>query len=160
MNENQIPLNPVGRQDIHKLETILLTATLLRPEVLDMIRTSAERLTWVDSLAVAAGALAREKAGMTLSQIAEELGRTEQTVKKHLKEESKAGQLVKETYEMIKTLVKEGKSLNDVFPVITLGDTKELKEEVERLKKEKEEIKQLLTKIKEELETILKKLSG
>jgi len=61
---------------------------------------------------------------------------------------------------MIKTLVKEGKSLNDVFPVITLGDTKELKEEVERLKKEKEEIKQLLTKIKEELETILKKLSG
>jgi probable regulatory domain-containing protein len=160
MNENQIPLNPVGRQDIHKLETILLTATLLRPEVLDMIRTSTERLTWVDSLAVAAGALAREKAGMTLSQIAEELGRTEQTVKKHLKEESKAGQLVKETYEMIKTLVKEGKSLNDVFPLIALGDTKELKEEVERLKKEKEEIKQLLTKIKEELETILKKLSG
>jgi len=160
MNENQIPLNPVGRQDIHKLETILLTATLLRPEVLDMIRTSSERLTWVDSLAVAAGALAREKAGMTLSQIAEELGRTEQTVKKHLKEESKAGQLVKETYEMIKTLVKEGKNVNDVFPLIALGDAKGLKEEVEKLKKEKEEIKQSLTKIKEELEALLKKVSG
>jgi probable regulatory domain-containing protein len=160
MNENQIPLNPVGRQDIHKLETILLTATLLRPEVLDMIRTSSERLTWVDSLAVAAGALAREKAGMTLSEIAEELGRTEQTVKKHLKEESKAGQLVKETYEMIKTLVKEGKNVNDVFPIIALGDAKGLKEEVEKLKKEKEEIKQALTKIKEELETLVAKLSG
>ena len=160
MNENQIPLNPVGRQDIHKLETILLTATLLRPEVLDMIRTSSERLTWVDSLAVAAGALAREKAGMTLSEIAEELGRTEQTVKKHLKEESKAGQLVKETYEMIKTLVKEGKNVNDVFPLIALGDAKGLKEEVEKLKKEKEEIKQSLTKIKEELETLVKKVSS
>ena len=160
MNENQIPLNPVGRQDIHKLETILLTATLLRPEVLDMIRTSSERLTWVDSLAVAAGALAREKAGMTLSEIAEELGRTEQTVKKHLKEESKAGQLVKETYEMIKTLIKEGKNVNDVFPLIALGDAKGLKEEVEKLKKEKEEIKQSLTKIKEEIETLVAKLSG
>jgi len=160
MNDNQIPLNPVGRQDIHKLETILLTATLLRPEVLDMIRTSSERLTWVDSLAVAAGALAREKAGMTLSEIAEELGRTEQTVKKHLKEESKAGQLVKETYEMIKTLVKEGKNVNDVFPLIALGDAKGLKEEVEKLKKEKEEIKQSLTKIKEELEALVKKISG
>jgi len=78
MNENQIPLNPIGKQDIHKLETILLAATLFRPEVLDMIRSSVERLTWVDSLAVAAGALAREKAGMTLSEIADELGRTEQ----------------------------------------------------------------------------------
>jgi probable regulatory domain-containing protein len=160
MKENQIPLNPVGRQDIHKLETILLTATLFRPEVLDMIRTSAERLTWVDSLAVAAGALAREKAGMTLSQIADELGRTEQTIKKHLKEETKAGQLIRESYEIIKNLVKEGKNINEVFPIITLGNAKELKEEVEKLKKEKEEIKQVLTKIKEEIETLMTKLSG
>jgi probable regulatory domain-containing protein len=160
MNENQIPLNPVGRQDIHKLETILLAATLLRPEVLEMIRTSTERLTWVDSLAVAAGALAREKAGMSLSQIANELGRTEQTIKKHLKEDSKAGQLVKETYEIIKALIKEGKDVNEVFPLIALGDAKGLKEEVERLKKEKEEIKQSLAKIKEDLETLVKKLSS
>jgi probable regulatory domain-containing protein len=160
MNENQIPLNPIGKQDIHKLETILLTATLFRPEVLDMIRSSSERLTWVDSLAVAAGALAREKAGMTLSEIADELGRTEQTIKKHLKEETKAGQLIRESYEMIKNLVKEGKNVNEVFPIITLGNAKELKEEVEKLKKEKEEIKQVLTKIKEEIETLMTKLSG
>jgi len=160
MNENQIPLNPVGRQDIHKLETILLTATLLRPEVLDMIRSSSERLTWVDSLAVAAGALAREKAGMTLSQIADELGRTEQTIRKHLKEESKAGQLVRETYETIKNLVKEGKDVNDVFPFIVLEDVRKLKEEVEKLKKEEEIIKQALVKIKEEIESILSKVSS
>jgi len=160
MSENQIPLNPVGKQDIHKLETILLTATLLRPEVPDMIRTSSERLTWVDSLAVAAGALAREKAGMTLTQIADELGRTEQTIKKHLKEESKAGQLVKETYEMIKYLVKEGKNVNDVFPLLALESIKDLKEEVEKLKKEKEEIRKVLVKIKEEIETLTNKISS
>ena len=160
MSENQIPLNPVGREDIHRLETILLTATLLRPEVLDMIRSSSERLTWVDSLAVAAGALAREKAGMTLSQIAEELGRTEQSIKKHLKEESKAGQLIKETYETIKYLVKEGKNVNDVFPLIALDNVKSLKEEVEKLKKEKEEIRQTLVKIKEEVEALVSEISS
>ena len=149
MNE-EIPLNPIGKKDIHKLETILLTATLLRPEVLDMIRSSSERITWVDSLAVAAAALAREKAGMTIPQIAEELGRTEQTIRKHLKEESKAGQLVKETYEMIKYLVKEGRT-NDIFSILPF----EKKDENEKIK---EELKETLRKIKEEIDKILNKI--
>ena len=149
MNE-EIPLNPIGKKDIHKLETILLTATLLRPEVLEMIRSSSERITWIDSLAIAAAALAREKAGMTITQIAEELGRTEQTIRKHLKEESKAGQLVKETYEMIKYLVKEGRA-NDIFSLLPF----ERKDESKKLK---EELKEALLKIKEEIEEILKKI--
>jgi probable regulatory domain-containing protein len=146
----EIPLNPIGKKDIHKLETILLTATLLRPEVLEMIRSSSERITWIDSLAIAAAALAREKAGMTITQIAEELGRTEQTIRKHLKEESKAGQLVKETYEMIKYLVKEGRA-NDIFSLLPF----ERKDESKKLK---EELKEALLKIKEEIEEILKKI--
>jgi probable regulatory domain-containing protein len=149
MNE-EIPLNPIGKKDIHKLETILLIATLLRPEVLDMIRSSSERITWIDSLAVAAAALAREKAGMTITQIAEELGRTEQTIRKHLKEESKAGQLVKETYEMIKYLVKEGRT-NDIFSILPF----EKKDENEKIKKE---LKETLRKIKEEIDKILNKI--
>jgi probable regulatory domain-containing protein len=149
MNE-EIPLNPIGKKDIHKLETILLTATLLRPEVLEMIRSSSERITWIDSLAIAAAALAREKAGMTITQIAEELGRTEQTIRKHLKEESKAGQLVKETYEMIKYLVKEGRA-NDIFSLLPF-------EKKDESKKLKEELKEVLLKIKEEIEEILKKI--
>jgi len=157
MSENQIPLTPVGRKEIHKLETTLLIATLLRPEVLKMVKESSERLTWVDSLAVAAGALAREKAGMNLSQIAEEIGRTKQTIRKHLKEGSKAGQLVRETYEIIKNLVKEG-TINDIFPVLALSDEKKLSEEVAQLKKEKEEIKKALVKIKEEVEKLANRL--
>ncbi len=48
-------------------------------------------------MAVAAGTIAREKARMNVSDIARELGRTEQTIRKHLKGETKAGQIVRET---------------------------------------------------------------
>jgi len=50
-------------------------------------------------LAVAAAALAREKAKMTVSQIADELGRSEATIRNHLGGKTKAGQIVRETYE-------------------------------------------------------------
>ena len=76
---------------------MLLFATLFRKEVLELIKDSVERLTCVDNLAVTFGVIAREKAGMGVSEIAEELGRTEQT-----KGKSKSGQLVRKTYELIK----------------------------------------------------------
>lgn len=50
----------MGRDEIHKLEAALLVGTLLSPEVIELLRGPEERLTWVDSLAVAAAALARE----------------------------------------------------------------------------------------------------
>lgn len=81
---SEIPLSPVGREQIHKLEAILLVNSILRPEVLEELRNPEERITWVDSLAVAAAALAREKAKMTVPRIAEEIGRTEATIRNHL----------------------------------------------------------------------------
>jgi len=60
----EIPLNPISKEEIHRLESILLFATLFRPEVIEIIENPVERLTWVDILAVAAGAIAREKARM------------------------------------------------------------------------------------------------
>lgn len=163
----EIPLAPIGREDIHKLESVLLFATLFRPEVLKMIKDPAERLTWVDSLAVAAGAIAREKAMMSVSEIAKELGRTEQSIRKHLKGESKAGQLVRETFE----LLKQGK-LNEIVSIEGIEESGRLKEELEKLRSEKlelekrlaeleklklelEEIQKRVTKLRGELETIL-----
>lgn len=70
----EIPLKSLSRGNIYKLETALVIATLLREEVLQKIRESTERLTWIYSLAVAAGAFARAGAGMTTEQIAEDLG--------------------------------------------------------------------------------------
>lgn len=98
---SEIPLSPVGREQIHKLEAVLLVSSILRPEVLENLRNPEERITWVDSLAVAAAAIAREKAKMTIPQIAEELGRTEATIRNHLQGRTRAGQIVRETYEKI-----------------------------------------------------------
>ncbi|AEH51551.1 hypothetical protein [Pseudothermotoga thermarum] len=154
----QIPINPTGRQEIHQLESILLFATLFRPEVLEIIRDPAERLTWVDSLAVAAGAIAREKAGMTASEIARELGRTDQTIRKHLKGESKAGELVRETYELIKS----GK-LDDLLKTIETADKSGLaeavsKEEFEKLRSQNEELTKKVKELENKYETLKGKI--
>ncbi|MEO2241436.1 MAG: hypothetical protein ABGY09_05120 [Euryarchaeota archaeon] len=129
---SEIPFQPMDKQEIHQLETVLLVATLFRPKVLEMIHEE-KFLTWVDSLAVAAAALARQKAGYTVSEIAEELGRTEATIRKHLQGETKAGQLVLETYDMLKS-----------------GELKIVtgKEEVEeKLRAEEEELERLRSKV-------------
>ena len=132
----RLNFQPIGREEIHRLEAALLIGSLFRPEVMEEIRNSGERLTWVDSLAVAAGALARSKAGMSVSEIAEELGRTEQTIREHLKGETKAGKIVSETYE----LFKEGKlDLEKIFV-----DSSEIKERLEKAKAEIEEVLKML----------------
>ncbi|MEM3692282.1 MAG: transcriptional regulator, partial [Candidatus Korarchaeum sp.] len=95
----EIPLKPVGKEDVRKLELALLLGTLLRPDVLEKVRSSEDRLTWLDSLVVAAGALARERAGYSASKIADELGRTEATIRNHLTGKTEAGKLVRETYD-------------------------------------------------------------
>ncbi len=95
----EIPLMPIGREQIHKLESALLIASIFSPRVLEELENPRERLTWIDSLAVAAAALAREKAKMSIPQIAEELGRAEATIRNHLQGKTKAGQIVRETYE-------------------------------------------------------------
>ncbi len=97
----EVPLKPMGRKDIHLLEHTLLITTLLRKDVMEKIKDPEERLTWVDSLAVAAGALARSKAGMSVKEIAMELGRSEATIRNHLAEKTEAGKLVAETYKLI-----------------------------------------------------------
>jgi probable regulatory domain-containing protein len=154
----EIPFSPVSREEIHKLESYLLFATLFRPEVLEMIRNSSERLTWVDSLAVAAGAIAREKARMSVSEIAEELGRTEQTVRKHLKGETKAGQIVRETYE----LMKNGR-LNEILSFKDLEEVKKLKEEIGGLRAENDALKKKIEevkKLKQEFEELRNRIEG
>lgn len=162
----EIPLRPMGKSDIHKLETALLLATLFRPDVIEEIRKAEERLTWVDSLAVAAAALAREKAGMPVSRIADELGRSEATIRNHLTGKTKAGKLVRETYEKFlregvkielpETLVKE-------VPVKVEEIEKKYKKEIEELKKRLEESKKKieeLTNAKKELEEKLAKIES
>ena len=143
----EIPLSPMGREDIHKLEYALLIGTLFRPEVLEELRNPSERLTWIDSLAVAASALAREKAKMPVSKIAEELGRTEATIRNHLQGKTKAGELVLKTYEKF---IKEGVKIE--FPTIKeipAESEEKLKETEEKLKSAEEKLRETENKLRE-----------
>lgn len=136
-----VPLKPTSKKEIQQLETALIIGTLYRPEVVELIKDPLERATWVDSLAVAAAALAREKAGYTIPQIAEEVGRSEAMIRAHLQGKTKAGKLVRETYE----LLARGK-LKLVVPFTGVHLTIE---EYERLKIAEEEVKKLKERIKE-----------
>jgi probable regulatory domain-containing protein len=109
----EIPLKPLVREDIRKLELGLIFGTLFRPDVIERIKNAEDRLTWLDSLVVAAASLARERAGYPVSRIAEEVGRTESTVRNHLEGKTEAGKLVKETFNL---LVKSGGKLELKLP--------------------------------------------
>ncbi len=143
----EVTLSPVTRREIHQLETALLIGTLLRPDVIEAIKSAEERLTWIDSLAVAAGALAREKAKMTVSEIADDLGRTEHTIRNHLAGKTKAGKLVLETYQRF---LKEGVKI-DVSAVapVAVEATKEVEQLKTELSKRDEQLKQLQAKLEE-----------
>ncbi len=153
-----IPLRPTSKSEIQQLETALIIGTIYSPEVLELIHDPRERATWVDSLAVAAAALAREKAGYTISQIAEELGRSETTIRSHLHGKTKAGKLVRNTYEklargelrlVVPFVHVEGKP-------IQLEDIKQFAERIKELEEKVKTLEEENRRLKEDLETCVK----
>ncbi len=146
----KVPLQPLGKQDIHLLETALLVMALFDPEVMEEIKNPEKRVTWIDSLAVAAAAFARRKAGMSIPEIAEELGRTESTIRNHLEGKTKAGQIIQKVYER---LVKKGGEIE-----ISIGEEAVASKKLEEIKKKVEEMGEHLKKVVElfdELKKIL-----
>ena len=146
---SNIPLKPTSKKEIRQLETALIVATLYRPEIMELIRDPLEKATWLDSLAIAAAALAREKAGYSVRDIAEELGRSETTIRAHLQGKTKAGKIVRETYEK---LVRGELEVTLPFPVAggeTDGEVEKLKEELEALREENRRLREELEKCRE-----------
>ncbi len=148
----RVPIKPVGAKEVRELEIALIIGTILRPDVFKELLEPKEFTTWVDSLAVAAGALAREKAGYTISRIAEELGRSEATIRNHLQGKTKAGQLVRETYDMLKT----GK-LKIIVPIAP-AEARKLEERVRELEEENKKLKDKLERVKHALQELLASL--
>ncbi|MEM1602221.1 MAG: transcriptional regulator [Candidatus Bathyarchaeia archaeon] len=152
---SEVPLSPIGREQIHKLEAVLLINSILRPDVLEELKNPEERITWVDSLAVAAAALAREKARMTVSQIAEELGRTETTIRNHLQGKTRAGQIVRETYEKISR-----ENIAVMLPdLVSAEEVKRLKSELDEERRKRLEMENILKEIHGLLTQILDRVS-
>jgi len=148
---SNVPLRPTSKREIKLLETALIVGTLYRPDIMELIKDPLEKATWLDSLAVAAAALAREKAGYTVSQIAEELGRSETTIRAHLSGKTKAGKIVRETYEK----VTRGE-LELTIPFIS-SEAQKLREELERLRHENEKLKREIEKC-QDIEAVRKQL--
>ncbi|RLE66670.1 MAG: hypothetical protein DRJ38_01150 [Thermoprotei archaeon] len=146
----EIPLKPLSRSDIHKLETALIVATLLRKDVLEKIRESTERITWIDSLAVAAAALARSKAGMSAASIADDIGRSEATIRRHLTGKTEAGKLILETYNKF---IKEGVRIE--LPETLAPECEKLREALEEEKKKSAALEEKLKDIKRKLEELV-----
>ncbi len=153
--EEGIPLKPLGKEEIHKLEYSLLISSLIEvvtdPKFVDQLRDPKDRLTWIDSIATAAAALARDKAGMTLSEIAEDIGRTEATIKKHLKGETEAGKIVLEAYKKLE----KGEIDNTLSLVLGLKKAESMKEVVDKL----EEIAKSLDEASKSLREVIDRLS-
>jgi len=165
MSEIEVPLRPMGREDIQKLEAVLLIGTVSRSDVIEKMRSAdpRDRITWIDSLAVAAGALAREKAGMPVPRIADELGRGEQTIRSHLTGKTEAGKLVRETYEMLLKgekvlpfLVKEA----EAAPAPATEEIDKLKAELEEERKAKAELQSRLEQLQSKLDNAVKSLES
>jgi len=160
VSEVEVPLRPMGREDIQKLEAVLLIGTVSREDVIEKMRNGnpKDRITWIDSLAVAAGALAREKAGMTTTRIADELGRGEQTIRAHLTGKTEAGRLIRETYEM---LIKGERVLPFITrkkEIVTTEEIEKLRQELETERKEKTELEIKLHQMQKKLEDAMKTL--
>jgi len=151
---SEVPLKPFGKEDIRKLELALIIGSIFRKDVLQKALETIDKITWLDSLIVAAGALARERAGYTSTKIAEELGRTEATIRSHLQGKTEAGKIVKETYQ---NLVKNQGILQIEIPLI--GDVSELKKKIEDLEKENKILKEKMEKTKKILEEAINVLS-
>ncbi|RLI38359.1 hypothetical protein DRO60_03370, partial [Candidatus Bathyarchaeota archaeon] len=103
-------------------------------EVMEALRDPTERLTWIDSLAAAAAALARQKAGMSVRQIADEVGLSEAAIRRHLDAKTRAGELVRKVYEQF---AREGVRVE--LP-IEVERVRELEEKLEKMRSVAEEV--------------------
>lgn len=157
MSEEIVPLKPLTKEEIRKLELALILGTITRPDVMEKIRSAEDKLTWLDSLIVAAGALARERAGLPVDVIAEELGRSESTIRHHLAGKTEAGKLVKETYDI---LVKNGGKLRISIPVEMPSEIERYRRRVEELEREIQSLRSKVNEVKAKLEEILKSLTS
>jgi len=152
---SKVPVSPVSKKDIQRLEMALIIGTLYSPEVLELIRDPIERATWVDSLAVAAAALARSKAGYSIGQIADEVGRSETSIRAHLTGKTKAGQLVLKTYEK---LVRGELKVVVPFAARAIAVPEDIERRVKELEEERKKLLNKVKQLEEELKSTKREL--
>jgi len=152
---SKVSVSPVSKKDIQRLEMALIIGTLYSPEVLELIRDPIERATWVDSLAVAAASLARSKAGYSIGQIADEVGRSETSIRAHLTGKTKAGQLVLKTYEK---LVRGELKVVVPFAARAIAVPEDIEKRIKELEEERKKLLDKVKQLEEELKSTKREL--
>ena len=149
-----IPLKPRDKVEIQQLQSALMIATLSIPQIFEYLEDPVERVLFADELFVAAAALAREKAGYSISQIAEELGRNEVTIKAHLEGATRVGRIVREVYESLSKSEKKELVVRRVNIVVANEEVaKKFMEMIKRLEDENSELRETIKKLEKELST-------
>ena len=157
---SHVPLKPIGKREITQLEIALIVATLYRPEILELIRDPIERVSWMENIAIAAGALARYKAGMPLDRIAEELGRSVITIKSHLNQKTRIGRLISETYERFsRGEVKLSFPITKPYIISSIEEVTTLREEVERIREINRNLEEQVNRQREEIDRLRHEIS-
>jgi len=89
---------------------------------------------------------------MPVSSIADEIGRTEATIRRHLSGKTEAGQLVRETYEKF---VREGVKIELPSELVKGTDVEKLKAELEAERRKAAELSEKLDKVREKIKEVL-----
>ena len=127
-----------------------MKATLSDPRISEVLSDPVESTLFLDNLYVATASLAREKAGYSIPEIAEELRRSEVTIKAHISGATKIGRIVREAYEM---LSKPGELPVRRLDVAIVSDkeVEKFKEIIKRLENENNELRKTIKKLEEEV---------
>lgn len=138
---SELPLKPINKREIRLLEAALVVGSILTLEIRELLNDPIERVNWMDSVSVAAASMARHAAGMTISEIAMELDRSELLIKSHLESRTTAGKIIARIYEK---LVKGELRAVNLDQFCGGEEIERLRLEIERLKSENNTLREKL----------------
>ncbi|MEM4718156.1 MAG: transcriptional regulator [Desulfurococcaceae archaeon] len=148
---SNIPLKHISKREIKQLELALIIGALFSPEIKELLEDPVENITWIDSIGAAAGAFARLKAGYSIQDIAEDLGRSELTIRSHLGQKTKAGKIVYNVFDKLARgeLIIE-LPLEKPIPIELENELVKLRDELEKIIKENKSLRDKLSELEQE----------
>jgi len=145
------PLQPKTRDEIRALEAVLYTASLFKPEVLEMLSRVEDKTALISELYSVAGVLSRYRANYSYGLISKELDIPLAIVKKHTRGESDTSRIL---LGVLSELESRGGSIE-----VSIADIKALIDKLDKLEKENEELKRKTAELEAEVQRLSSTLS-
>jgi len=160
------PLQPRSRDEVRALEAVLYTASILKPEAIELISRAEDKTSVISELHSIASILSRFKANYSYGLISEELGIPDKTVRRILKGESEASRIV---LGVLSELEAKGGAIDVSLASIDIlekklgeleAENKELRGRVSELEAEVSRLNKLLDSVRERIKEISGILQG